>query len=129
PADAELKKELAVWRGERDTHAAFEERRDGLFRVMFEGRAEETTAADATRILQSAFWRVGNTLGEYPNNTIIAILYTEKQFRDITRAPEWAGGRYDGRIRVPVAGAKETPQMFERVLTHELVHAMIAAMA
>jgi len=54
------------------------------------------------------------------------MLYTDKQFRDITRAPEWSGGVYDGRIRVPAAGASRSLDSFEQVLTHELVHAMIA---
>jgi hypothetical protein len=57
------------------------------------------------------------------------LLYTEQQFRDVTQAPAWAGGIYDGRIRVPAAGAAQSPQLFERVLVHELTHAMIAAIA
>ena len=56
------------------------------------------------------------------------MLYTEKQFRDITLAPEWSGGIYDGRIRVPAAGAAQSPQLFERVLVHELTHAIIASL-
>jgi hypothetical protein len=57
----------------------------------------------------------------------VTILYTEQQFRDITRAPEWSGGQYDGRIRIPVAGASRNPALFERVLIHELAHAVIDA--
>jgi hypothetical protein len=57
------------------------------------------------------------------------MLYTEQQFRDVTQAPTWAGGIYDGRIRVPGAGAAQSPQLFERVLVHELAHAMIATIA
>jgi hypothetical protein len=77
-------------------------------------------------VFNSAFFRIGDTLGEYPSRTIVAVLYTEKQFRDVTRAPEWAGGQYDGRIRIPVAGAGQQPELFERVMTHELTHAVIA---
>ena len=80
----------------------------------------------ATKVFNSAFFRIGDTLGEYPSRTIVAVLYTEKQFRDVTRAPEWAGGQYDGRIRIPVAGAAQQPELFERVMTHELAHAVIA---
>jgi hypothetical protein len=57
------------------------------------------------------------------------ILYTEQQFRDITRAPAWSSGLYDGRIRIPVAGAARTPSLFDVVLAHELTHAMIASIA
>jgi tetratricopeptide (TPR) repeat protein len=126
PGDAELTGDLEAWRRDADVHHAFEEYRYDRFRVMFEGRAEQSLAAQATAVLNTAFWRIGGTLGEYPSATIVAVLYTEKQFRDITRAPEWSGGQYDGRIRVPVAGAARTPELFERVLTHELTHAVIA---
>jgi len=129
PKDAELTAELAAWRQETTAHQTFEERRYDRFRVMFEGRAEESLAARATAVLDKAFWRIGSTLGDYPSNTIVTILYTEKQFRDITRAPDWSAGQYDGRIRIPVAGANDTPELFERVLVHELTHAMIASMA
>jgi hypothetical protein len=55
--------------------------------------------------------------------------HTEQQFRDITRTPAWAGGQYDGRIRIPVAGASQQPELFKRVLTHELTHAIVAGIA
>ena len=32
------------------------------------------------------------------------VLYSKEQFRDVTQSPSWAGGLYDGRIRLPVAG-------------------------
>jgi hypothetical protein len=126
PGDAELTAQLEAWRRDADVHRTFEDRRYDRFRVMFEGREEASLAAQATSIFNSAFWRIGEKLGEYPTNTIVTILYTEKQFRDITRAPEWSGGQYDGRIRIPVAGASQKPELFERVLTHELTHAIVA---
>jgi hypothetical protein len=129
PNDAVLTSKLEAWRREAEVHHSFEERRYDRFRVMFEGRAEESLAAQATTVLTSAFWRIGEKLGEYPSNTIVAILYTEKQFRDITRAPEWSDGQYDGRIRIPVAGASQKPELFARVLTHELTHAVVASIA
>jgi tetratricopeptide (TPR) repeat protein len=129
PKDPHLTAELAAWRDDAAVHARFEERRYDRFRVMFEGRAEESLAAQATDILNAAFWRITGKLGEYPSDTVVAILYTEKQFRDITRAPEWSGGQYDGRIRIPTAGATQNPRLFERVLTHELVHAIVANIA
>jgi tetratricopeptide (TPR) repeat protein len=129
PDDPELASELEAWREDSEIHHGFEERRYDQFRVMFEGPEEKAVAVQATRVLNEAFRRIAQKLGEYPTNTIVAILYSQKQFRDITRAPEWSGGQYDGRIRIPVAGASEKPELFERVLTHELTHAMLAAIA
>ena len=57
------------------------------------------------------------------------ILYTEQQFSDVTRAPEWAGASFDGKIRVPVRGALERPGELERVLAHEFTHALVWSLA
>jgi tetratricopeptide (TPR) repeat protein len=129
PGDPVLLAKLSEWKRETTVHKAFEEERYDRFRVMFEGRAEQTTASQAVAVLNREFWRIGEKLGSYPPGTIVTVLYTEQQFRDITRAPEWSGGVYDGRIRIPAAGAAKQPDLFERVLVHELTHAMIDAIA
>jgi tetratricopeptide (TPR) repeat protein len=129
PGNAALNRQLESWRRDAGAHQSFSDRRYERFRVMFEGRAEEALASQATSVLDSAFFKIGSKLGEYPPDTIVAVLYTEQQFRDITRAPAWSGGQYDGRIRVPVAGASQHPDLFERVLVHELSHAVVAGIA
>jgi tetratricopeptide (TPR) repeat protein len=129
PGNPELTARLTEWRGEAAVHSTFIERRQDRFRVLFEGRTDAALAAQATDTLTSAFWRIGQALGAYPSDPVLVMLYTNKQFRDITRAPEWSGGLYDGKIRVPVAGAAQSPKLFEHVLTHELTHAMVTAVA
>ncbi|HKT80441.1 MAG TPA: tetratricopeptide repeat protein [Vicinamibacterales bacterium] len=127
--DPDMADMLAKWQGEADVHSSFEEQRYDRFRVQFEGYADQAVAAQATNILKDAFWDVARKLGQYPSNSIVTILYTNKQFRDITRAPEWSGGVYDGRIRIPVDGARKDAALFEHVLTHELTHAIVANVA
>ncbi len=129
PDNDRLKRQLAIWRRETRVHETFSDRTYGRFRVLFEGREEQSLAMQATAVLDSAFYKIGRALGEFPPNTIVTVLYTEQQFRDITRAPAWSGGQYDGRIRIPVAGAANNPQLFERVLVHELSHAIVANIA
>jgi len=129
PNDPQLTSKLDAWRADADANRGFVESRVDRFRVSFQGHADKPLAARATELLESAFWRIGKTLGAYPSDPVVVMLYTEKQFRDITLAPEWSGGVYDGRIRVPAAGAAQSPQLFERVLVHELTHAMIASLA
>ena len=129
PKNPDLTRTLEEWRREASVHKSFDELRYERFRVLFEGHAEQSLAAQATTVFNTEFFRIANTLGEYPPNTIVAVLYTEQQFRDVTRAPAWAGGQYDGRIRMPVAGASQQPELFEKVLTHELTHAIVAGIA
>jgi tetratricopeptide (TPR) repeat protein len=129
PNDPHLTSKLNAWRADAEANRGFVERRVDRFRVMFQGHADNALANRATDLLESAFWRIGKALGAYPSDPVVVMLYTEKQFRDVTQAPEWSGGVYDGRIRVPTAGAARSPQLFERVLVHELTHAMIASLA
>jgi tetratricopeptide (TPR) repeat protein len=129
PNDPNLTSRLNAWRADAEANRGFVERRVDRFRVMFQGHADKALATRATDLLESEFWRIGKALGAYPSEPVVVMLYTEKQFRDVTLAPEWSGGVYDGRIRVPAAGAAQSPQLFARVLVHELTHAMIASLA
>jgi tetratricopeptide (TPR) repeat protein len=101
------------------------ESRGAHFRVLFEGPADDAVARRSLEMLEAAYWRVGQALTAYPPQAITVVLYTLRQFRDITRAPDWAGGLYDGRIHVAVAGALDRPDELEQVLAHEFVHAVV----
>ena len=105
--------------------AASRERSTARFKVLFEGATEKAIGDHVAAVLESVYWRIGKTLNTYPSETLTVILYTNRQFQDITRAPAWAGGGYDGRIRLPVGGALRSPKTLERVVTHEFVHAVI----
>jgi hypothetical protein len=120
-----LRDGVKAWRDE----AAKDRRVDGRFSIAFDGPAEARLAAHASTVLDAAYRRIASALGAYPSQRVEVIFYTLKQFRDLTGAPEWAGGSFDTRIRIPVQGALANQQTFDRVLTHELAHAMIAGVA
>ena len=110
-------------------HRTFLQAQGARFTVLFEGPQDEQLATRAISVLEEAYEHIGTTLGVFPQRTITVILYTQQQFQDITRAPAWAAAAYDGRIRLPVRGALERPEELQRVLCHELAHAMIEAIA
>jgi hypothetical protein len=117
---------LERWRKDVQLSERMYESRGSHFRVLFEGPADQAMARRAVEGLESAYWRIGAALTTYPRGTTTVVLYTVQQFRDITRAPDWAGGVYDGQIRVAVKGALEHPEELDRVLAHEFVHAVVA---
>ena len=129
PEDEEARTTLDRWRREWDLHTRMRHTVDTHFTVSFEGPAETDLAAKAVEVLERAYWRIGDMLGAYPSTWIPVVLYTEEQFRDITRSPSWAAGAYDGIIRIPVRGALDNPKELERVLTHEFAHALIHSLA
>jgi hypothetical protein len=129
PDHPRLVQQLDAWRKEASLHSGFGRRLANHFTVLFEGPAEAQLADRAVAILEAAYLRIGTALYTYPADVITVVLYTRQQFHDITQSPEWAGGAYDGRIRVPVQGALADPVEFARVLTHEFTHALVHGIA
>ncbi|HEV3483881.1 MAG TPA: tetratricopeptide repeat protein [Vicinamibacterales bacterium] len=129
PGDRRIAQQLEMWRKESALHGALTETPGVRFRVLFEGQTQQALGDRVARVLESAYWTVGKTLNTYPSETLTVILYTDRQFQDVTRAPAWAGGGYDGRIRLAVGGALKTPRALDRVVVHEFVHAAIASIA
>jgi tetratricopeptide (TPR) repeat protein len=130
PDDKTLLARLAQLRDEPSPEKGFFQSQSAHFTVLFEGPADDELARRAVDVLESAYWRVGTALYTFPDHVITVVLYTEEQFHDTTRSPSWAAAAYDGRIRIPMRGAlDQAPGELERVLTHELTHAMIRAIA
>ena len=125
PDDKTLTARVEKLRREAAVHDAFFASRGAHFTVLFEGPADEALASRAVDILEAAYWRVATALAIYPEDKITVVLYTQEQFRDITRSPQWAAASYDGRIRVPVRGTTADSGELERVLAHEFTHALV----
>ncbi|HYV33168.1 MAG TPA: tetratricopeptide repeat protein [Candidatus Binatia bacterium] len=129
PNNAQIQGRLESWRKEAALHGGFQRTLSPHFTVLFEGPAEQRLAAAAVDALEAAYWRIGTALLAYPPTVITVVLYTDEQFRDITRSPAWAGGVFDGKIRVPMRGALNDPRQLEKVLAHEFTHALIKSLA
>ena len=129
PDDREARATLERWQREADLHDRMQQAVGSHFTVKFEGPAEAGLATEALEMLDRAYWRIGQLLGSYPSEPIAVVLYTGEQFRDITRAPSWAAGAYDGVIRVPMRGALDQREELDRVLSHEFTHALIRTLA
>ena len=125
PGNVQLRERLTAWRSEATVHDRLRAVKDDRFTILFDGPANRQLAERATSVLREAFFRIGKVLGSYPSNSINVVLYTQRQFQDITGAPEWAGGGFDGQIRMPVAGATQNLRAFDSILVHELTHAML----
>jgi len=122
---AAMRGRLSAWREEASLPQNREAIKDDRFTIGFDGPVQQKLADRAVSVLGASFFRIAKVLGAYPSAPINVVLYSEKQFHDITGAPEWAAGGFDGQIRVPVRGAAQNLAEFDRVLTHELTHAML----
>jgi hypothetical protein len=128
PSQPQLIARLEAWRREAALHDRFSQKIETHFTILFEGPADQPLAARVADILEAAYWRIGGALGAYPGSVVQVVLYTRDEFRDITQSPAWAGGAYDGRIRVPVGGTIVEAEL-QRILAHELTHAIVYSLA
>jgi len=79
--------------------------------------------------LETLYDRLSHQLLSSPPETVTVILYTQEAFFDVTRAPNWSGAIFDGKIKVPVRGLTGVDEKLSAVLAHELAHAFIALAA
>jgi tetratricopeptide (TPR) repeat protein len=112
--------------------SAVESRMDREFSSMFVISYDEGTKSDLADavldMLETAYNRVGSDLSYYPVARVPVILYTRKDYRSITSVPEWSGGLYDGKVRLPIGGAAEITPMLRGVLFHEYTHVVVVEM-
>ncbi len=127
PEDAVLKARVQKLQREQDQQGAFVRAVTRHFTVQFDGHENRDLYRTVIEMLEEAYGEVGRALAFYPNDEVSVILYTTKQFQDITRLPGWAGASYDGKIRVPSAGYEQQPDVLKKILYHEYVHAVIHA--
>ena len=128
PGEERLTARLETWRREFAVQDTFSTRVATHFTILFEGPPDQPLATRVSEILEAVYWQVGGALGAYPANILTVVLYSREQFRDITQSPSWAGGVFDGRIRLPVAGRIDEKEL-RRVLTHEFTHAVVHSLA
>jgi tetratricopeptide (TPR) repeat protein len=128
PFNEGIKAMLAKAQRERKTHGDFTHEVTRHFRIKFEGSENRDLYKTVLDILEEAYSEVGKVLSFYPKQEIIVFLYTQKQFFDVTRAPEWTGGIFDGKIRIPAGGYEDHMDRLRQVLFHEYVHAVVHQM-
>jgi len=130
--DSELLQLQAQLTQEIEVQRDYDDARTAHFVVLFDGYEHEEMKRTVLDILKDAYADIGKELDYFPSEPVTVILYTGKDFSDVTRAPEWSGGMFgkaDGKIRLPVQGAAGRERELRRVLFHEYVHALLHALA
>ena len=129
PENDALKQVLEKAKKEQGVEGSFTKKDTYSFVVKYEGEEKKDLGNLVLDTLYDATANVGGDLGFYPRDPICVTLYTRKQFVDITDAPTWSGGIYDGIIRLPVGGGRIDKVTLSAVLHHEYTHAVIRMMA
>jgi tetratricopeptide (TPR) repeat protein len=96
-----------------------------MFVISYDEGTRSELADTVLDTMESAYNRVGYDLSYYPVTRVPVILYTRRDYRSVTAGPEWSGGLYDGKVRLPIGGALEITPMLRGVLHHEYTHVVV----
>lgn len=129
PQDTGLQERLAKVRRERQVEAGFTQVAGGHFAVAWDGAQNQALGDRVLEILEDAYVELGGELDTYPDFRIQVLLYSGRQFRELTGAPHWAGGVFDGKIRLPVGGVEGDDPRLAASLFHEYSHALVYAIS
>jgi tetratricopeptide (TPR) repeat protein len=126
PENAVLKEFIAKAERELPVESKMDKGYSSMFDISFDAELPPGLSAQVLDALESAYNSVGADLGLFPATRIPVLLYTKSDYSSVTAGPDWSGGLYDGKIRLPVGGLTEiTPQM-RSILFHEFTHVLVA---
>jgi tetratricopeptide (TPR) repeat protein len=124
--DSSIRQVLARAQREKYVESNFSERETGHFALRYEGaQSSEALRAQLLETLEAAYRDLSIEFSREPRASIPVVLYTSKDFFDVTRAPGWVGALNDGQIRIPLRGMNSVTPALARILRHELAHSFI----
>lgn len=125
PDDGSLRSLLEKTRREMAVEDKMSKGYSGRFNLSYDVAAKNAFADDILSVLEEAYNRVGSSLNHYPEARVPVLIYTRKSFKDLIKGPEWSGGVYDGKIRLPIGGIAEITPLVRSVLYHEYTHVVV----
>ena len=135
PARVELVRLVERWRAELETEREFLRDRSVHFELSYDGWRQRLldAAPDVLAELELHYADLALVFAVSPGERgaprIPVVLYRREEFARITGLSEWAGGSFDGTIRVPIAEERSLDPALSALLRHELVHAFVRAVA
>lgn len=132
PEREDLSGLLDKWRRETDVESGFWQESSLYFDLSYDG-SRTGILRDSFRVLNHLDREYGELRDQFgadpvreSDRRIPVVLYARAGFDRVTGLGDWAGGAFDGTVRIPVAeGASLDDPGLQRVLKHELVHAFV----
>lgn len=125
PGRKEIVELLAKARKETAVESSMDRGHSSRFDLSYDPGVDTGFARDILDVLESAANQVGAELGHFPEARVSVGIYKRDDFKAVTDSPDWAGGYYDGKIRLPFGVLKEITPVMRGVLFHEYAHVVI----
>lgn len=113
-----MEKEIGVERDmERDASIHFS--------LTFDAALPARLSDQILDVLEDAHNDLGIFFNRYPEDTVPVLIYRNEDFARVTNSPDWAGGLYDGKIRIPLGGMSTMTAELKALIYHEYTHVLV----
>ena len=125
PGRKEIVELLAKARKENAVESVMDRGHSSRFDLAYDPDIDTTFALAILDVLESAANVVGAELGLFPDARVPVGIYKRTDFKTVTDSPDWSGGVYDGKIRLPFGSLNEITPAMRGVLFHEYAHVIV----
>ncbi len=128
PTDA-LRKKIEILGKEAIVEKKLSTYKEEHFIIKYHNQEKQFEGFELREILRQTYRGISQDFGYYFSRQVVVLLLDEEEFKEISNTPHWAGGVYDGKIRLPVKrfGFSETD--LKALSAHEVTHAFVAAIS
>jgi len=134
PQREDLRALLERWMRQIEAEQDFWTDESEHFLLSYDGTREEILNRGHSQVLdglERAYLEFGELFGRFPvedgRPKIEVLLYRRERFRSVTGMGHWAGGVFDGKVRIPLEDLEREKEGLQSVLRHELLHAFVQA--
>jgi hypothetical protein len=95
------------------------------FDLTYDPGVDTSFALAILDVLESAANLVGAELGLFPEARVPVGIYKRADYKTVTDSPDWSGGFYDCKIRLPFGAMHEITPAMRGILYHEYAHVVV----
>jgi len=125
PGRKEIFDILVKARKETGVESGMDRGHSARFDLSYDPGVDTSFALAILDVLESAANQVGAELGHFPEAHVPVAIYKRDDFKIVTDAPDWSGGAYDGKIRIPFGAMTELTPAMRGILFHEYAHVVV----
>ena len=125
PGRSEIIELLKKSRKENSVEAKMDRGHSSRFDLTYDPGVDTGFALAILDVLESAANLVGAELGLFPEARVPVGIYKRADYKTVTDSPDWSGGFYDGKIRLPFGAMSEITPPIRAVLYHEYAHVVV----
>jgi tetratricopeptide (TPR) repeat protein len=125
PGRREIVELLAKSRRENSVESTMDRGHSSRFDLTYDPGVDARFALEILDVLESAANLVGAELGLFPEARVPVGIYKRADYKTVTDSPDWSGGFYDGKIRLPFGALTEITPVMRGVLYHEYAHVVV----